>query len=69
VKRLAVATVITAAVVLGGAHGCQGTDPSPNPLKACPLGQVRRVANVKPPFQYKCYPAPGRTTTHRKKKR
>lgn len=65
-KRLAIAAAVTAAVVLGGAHGCQGTDPSPNPLKPCPIGQVRRAANAKPPFQYKRYPAPA--TTHRKKR-
>jgi hypothetical protein len=68
VKRIALAAVIAAAVVLGGAHGCQGTDPSPNPLKPCPVGQVRQAANVKPPFVYKCYPAT-RTATHRKKRR
>ncbi len=68
-KRLAAIVAIAAAVVLGGAHGCQGTDPSPNPLKPCPIGQVRRVANVKPPFQYKCYPNARTTTAHRKKRR
>lgn len=68
-KRAAVAAVIAAAVVLGGAHGCQGTDPSPNPLKPCPAGQVRRVENVRPPFRYACYPATRPVTTHRKKRR
>ena len=67
-KRIAIAALITAAVVLGGAHGCQGTDPSPNPLKPCPIGQVRWAANIKPPFQYKGYPDAHTTTAHQKKR-
>jgi len=71
VKRLAVTAVLAVAVVLGGAHGCQGTDPSPNPLKPCPVGQVRRVANVKPPWSYECFTDTryGATTAKHRKKR
>lgn len=69
-KRAAAAAVVVLAVALGTASGCQGTDPSPNPLKPCPVGQVRRVANVKPPFRYECFPAARNATrAHRKKSR
>lgn len=65
-KKILACLAVALAVVLG-VHGCHGTDPSANPLKPCPAGQVRRVENISPPFRYACFTATRPVTTHRKK--
>lgn len=65
-KKILACLAVAGAVVLG-VHGCHGTDPSANPLKPCPAGQVRRVENISPPFRYACFTAT-HVATHRKKR-
>lgn len=69
-RRAAISAVVALAIALGAASGCQGTDPSPNPAKACPVGQVRKIVRFTPPFSYECFPVVTHgATVHRKKKR
>lgn len=67
-KKVVAVLAVAGAVALG-VNGCHGTDPSPNPNKPCPAGQVRHVVNIKPVFEYECFPVTVRhVTTHRKKR-